>query len=409
MSLSAVVLLFMAMLLAALLLEPLARRLRLPLSAALVAGGFAGSELMVGLGIDTGLRWHHFHDLVFFVFLPALIFQSAFSLDPRALLRNLVPILLLAVPMLVLATLLTAALLFVTIASPQGFPWLTALVCGALLSATDPVAVTEVARRLPVPRRLITLMEGESLFNDATTIVLFMLLLGMAAAPGVETAADPGAAAIEFMRLVLGGAAIGTLSGVLAALLLRWLGERASIITLLTAYASYLVAETRVGVSGVMASLACGLIIGRSMRGAETQQLKQLEEWWQQLGWIANSALFLLAGATITLAMFEQRWLAMLLGIAAVLLTRFIGVWTAGGLTSFVPGQEPIPTAYRLIMTLGGVRGAVTLALALSLPVELEGWWTVQSIAYGVVVFSLFLQAPLAGPLLAILHRRGQL
>jgi CPA1 family monovalent cation:H+ antiporter len=320
-----------------------------------------------------------------------------------------VPILLLAVPMLLLATLLTAALLFVTIANPQGFPWLTALVCGALLSATDPVAVTEVARRLPVPRRLITLMEGESLFNDATTIVLFMLLLGMAAAPGVEAAADPGAAAIEFMRLVLGGAAIGTLSGVLAALLLRWLGERASIITLLTAYASYLVAETRVGVSGVMASLACGLIIGRSMRGAEAQQLKQLEEWWHQLGWIANSALVLLAGATITLAMFEQRWLAMLLGIAAVLLTRLIGVWTAGGLTSLVPGQEPIPTAYRLMMTLGGVRGAVTLALALSLPVELEGWWTVQSIAYGVVVFSLFLQAPLAGPLLAILHRRGHL
>ena len=99
----------------------------------------------------------------------------------------------------------------------------TALILGAILSATDPVAVIALFQQLGAPKRLTVLLEGESLFNDATTIVLFMLLLGMAAAPGVETAADPGAAAIEFMRLVLGGAAIGTLSGVLAALLLRWL------------------------------------------------------------------------------------------------------------------------------------------------------------------------------------------
>jgi len=176
---------------------------------------------------------------------------------------------------------------------------------------------------------------------------------------------------------VLGGAAIGALAGVLASLLLRWLGARASIITLLAAYAGYLIAETRIGVSGVMASLACGLIISRSVRGAEAQQRQQLDMWWKQLGWIANSALFLLAGATITLAMFEERWLAMLLGIAAALLTRLTGVWAAGGLTSLIPRQDSISVGYRLMMTVGGVRGAVTLALALSLPVELEGWWTV--------------------------------
>jgi CPA1 family monovalent cation:H+ antiporter len=231
----------------------------------------------------------------------------------------------------------------------------------------------------------------------------------MAATPGSAAALDPGAAAAEFIRLVLGGAAIGALAGVLASLLLRWLGARASIITLLAAYAGYLIAETRIGVSGVMASLACGLIIGRSVRGAEAQQRQQLDLWWKQLGWIANSALFLLAGATITLSMFEQRWLAMLLGIAAALLTRLLGVWAAGGLTSLIPAQESIPAGYRLMMTLGGVRGAVTLALALSLPVELEGWWTVQSIAYGVVVFSLFVQSPLVGPLLGALQKRGRL
>jgi monovalent cation:H+ antiporter, CPA1 family len=133
MPLSSVVLFFMAMLLAALLLEPAARLIRLPLSAALVAGGFAGSQWFVSLGIDTGLRWHHFHDLVFFVFLPALIFGSAISMDARLLLRNLVPILLLSLPLLLAATLISATLLFFGIGHPQGFPWISALICGALI------------------------------------------------------------------------------------------------------------------------------------------------------------------------------------------------------------------------------------------------------------------------------------
>jgi CPA1 family monovalent cation:H+ antiporter len=396
----------MAMLLAALLLEPLARLLRLPLSAALVAGGFGGSQLLIGMGFDTGLRWYHFHDLVFFVFLPALIFVSALSLDGRLLLRNLFPILLLALPVLLLSTLLTAALLFFGIAHPEGFPWITALVCGALLSATDPVAVTEVARRLPVPERLLTLLEGESLLNDATTVVLFLLLIATALTQEPEPRLS--AAAVDFLKLSLGGLAVGLVCGILAGWIIRFL-DRVAIVSLLAAYASYLVAETQLHVSGVMACLACGLLINRSAHKLPAEYLQQLDAWWAQLGWIANSALFLLAGATITLAMFEERWLAMLMGIGAVAVTRAAGVWLVAGLTSVTPRQQPVPPAYRPLMYVGGLRGAVTLALALSLPIELEGWWTVQSIAYGVVVFSLFVQAPVVEPLLNRLHRQGRL
>jgi len=141
----------------------------------------------------------------------------------------------------------------------------------------------------------------------------------------------------------------------------------------------------------------------------KTDQLQQVNAWWKQLGWVANSSLFLLSGATITLLMFEERWLAMLLGIGAAILTRSIGVWVAGGLTSVMPGQQPVTNAYRIMMSAGGLRGAVTLALALSLPLELEGWWTVQSIAYGVVLFSLFIQAPGIEPLYNRLQRSGHL
>ena len=406
MPLSSVVLLLMAMLLAALLLEPAARLIRLPLSAALVAGGFAGSQLMVSLGLDTGLRWYHFHDLVFFVFLPALIFGSAISMDARLLLRNLVPILLLSLPLLLLATALSAALLYFGIGHPQGFPWLTALICGALISATDPVAVSELSKRLPVPKRLLTLMEGESLFNDATTIVLFMLLLSAAMTTDPQIiVVDAG---ITFLRLALGGLAVGLVLAFIAGLLIRWLGH-AVIVSLLAAYGSYLISETQLEVSGVMACLGCGLLLSHKLRDLNTERAQQVDAWWSQLGWIANSSLFLLSGATITLLMFEERWLAMLIGIAAAVLTRSLGVWIAGGLTSVLPGQQFVSKAYRLMMSVAGLRGAVTLALALSLPLELEGWWTVQSIAYGVVLFSLFIQAPVIEPLLNRLHRSGRL
>lgn len=405
MPISSIALLFMAMLLAALLLEPLARWLRLPLSAALVAGGFGGAQLIVGAGYDTGLRWHHFHDLVFFLFLPALIFESAFSLNARLLLRNLVPILLLALPLLLVATAITAALLYFGIGHPAGFPWLTALIAGALLAATDPVAVTDLAKRLPVPQRLVTLMEGESLMNDATTIVLFSLLLGMATTGAVDI--DLKAASLDFLRLTFGGLAVGLLTGLVSGWLIGWL-DRAVSITLLAAFAAYLLAETQLHVSGIMASLACGLYLAHALGRSPGSNLQKVSDWWENIGWIASSGLFLLAGATITLAMFEERWLAMIIGISAALATRTLNVWLTGGLVAALPGQR-ISSAYLWVMNVGGLRGAVTLALALSLPTELEGWWTVQSIAYGVVLFSLFVQAPAIEPMLRRLQQHQRL
>ena len=110
--------------------------------------------------------------------------------------------------------------------------------------------------------------------------------------------------------------------------------------------------------------------------------------------------MFLLMGVTITIGMFEDNWLAMLIGIVAVLIARAVGVFGGAPLVSSLPGAERISMGYQQIMFVGGLRGAVTLALALSLPLELSYWWTVQSIAFGVVLFTLFVQAPLIPPLL---------
>lgn len=124
-------------LLMAVLTAPLSKRLGLPFSALLVIEGFLGSELIVALGFDLGLRWYHFHDLVFFILLPVLIFESALNINARLLVKNLIPIVILAIPIMLLSTMITAVLIYYGIGPPLGFPVIAALLTGAILSATD--------------------------------------------------------------------------------------------------------------------------------------------------------------------------------------------------------------------------------------------------------------------------------
>ena len=180
-------------------MEPVARGLRLPFSAVLVAIGFIGAEIITGLGLDTGLRWYHFTQLILEVFLPILVFQSAFHLDARALLKDLVLVLFLSVPVFVLTTLLCGTLIYLAIAHPVGFPWQAALLTGALLSATDPSAVVALLERLDASPRLQRLLQGESLFNDAIAIVLFTLFITLATMSAEELSV--AYATVSFLQL----------------------------------------------------------------------------------------------------------------------------------------------------------------------------------------------------------------
>ena len=125
------------MLILALLLKPVAQHCRLPFASVLVLTGFIGSELLLAADIDTGVRYQSFHDLIFFVFLPILVFGAAFRIDAVLLWRNLFVILMLSIPVLLLSTTITAALVYVGIGHPQGFPWIAAFLTGAVLAATD--------------------------------------------------------------------------------------------------------------------------------------------------------------------------------------------------------------------------------------------------------------------------------
>lgn len=394
------------MLLLALLLKPFAERFNIPFAGLLIVTGYVGSEVLVANGIDTGLRYDSFHDLIMYVFLPLLIFEAAYKIDAAQLVKQLFVILFFALPIMLLSTVTAAVIIYFGIGYPDAFPWIAALLTGALLASTDPVAVLSLMRKAGVSERLCMLLDGEALFNDATAIVTFGILLYIAQNPLEEIAALD--VINRFLIVFFGGAIVGLLVGLGFLFLSRWVKDfiQQAIVTLIAAYFTYLLAEHWLHVSGVMAVLVCGLVLGRVIHHDFDEHEKRdfVDDFWTFNVFVAESLMFLLMGVTITAAMFIDNWLAILIAIAAVLVSRAVGVFAGAKLISYVPRVEVIPFFEQKLMFLGGLRGAVTLALALALPTELEYWWLVQSIAFGVVVFALFIQAPLMSILLKRQH-----
>ena len=387
---------FMAMLLLAMSVEPVARRLHIPFTALLVVVGFAGSELVVAAGGDTGLRWRDFNYLILHVFVPVLVFESAFNMQAGILLRNLPLVLVLAIPAMLLAAGVTGLVVYFGIGYPQAFPLVAALLCGVIVSATDPVAVVALFRELGAPPRLAALLEGESLFNDGIAVVVYSLLVAMAVNP--DEAVGTGAVIITFFYMFVGGVLAGLAVGILAALLSRLFSGAVPLasISLITACSAFYLAEHFLHVSGIVAVLCAGLLLGeRYRRGTGTSEQHFSARLWELGAYIANALLFLLLGVTVTLGMFSSQWFAMLLGIAGAIVARAGVIHLLLRPIARALPVEPLPASYRPVIMWGGLRGAVAAALALSLPTDIESWYTIQSIAYGVVLFTLFVQAPL--------------
>ncbi len=388
------VLFFMGLLLIAVILEPLAERIRIPFSIVLILLGFFGSELAIGLfSIDTGIRWGNFQTIILHIFLPVIIFQAALKLDLRAIYEDIIPIVFLALPLKLVAVVVTATILYYGIGYPNVFPWQTALLAGALLSATDPSSVVSVLKQTRAPQRLSTLLESESLFNDATAVVLFTLLISMT----LNTTGDDGwqAMGMAFASVFSGGVLVGIVISVVAYLLLKFIkGEHVyALVTLLAAYSAYIIAGDVLDFSGVMAILTAGLIINKLPEiDKEFEKVGFTDSLWQFTAQLVNKLIYLLAGLSITIIMFTEQWLAMILGIVAVLVARAFIVVFLLPLFCFIVGSKNIPMKHLAVLHWGGVRGTVTMALALSLPFSVETWFTLQSIAYGVVIFTLFVQ-----------------
>jgi monovalent cation:H+ antiporter, CPA1 family len=331
-------------------------------------------------------------EIFIYVFLPLLVFQAAVASDVRRILDDAAPILVLAV----IATLAAAGMVGVALWPLAGLPLAVCLLLGAVVSTTDPGAVIAIFREVGAPARLTRLVEGEALLNDATAIVLYTVLLGVIVS-GRQLHIGQGA--VEFVISFGGGAALGVVAGRVLLSTIPWTrDDRLAEATLAVAFAylSFIVAD-RVHVSGVVAVLAAGMTVSAFGRTRITPyNWSFLADLWEQLAFWANSLIFLLAAILVPKLLIDLRLrdlALMVVLIVAAFAARLAVLFLLLPMLSFARLTQPISDAYKLAIAWGGLRGALTLVLALSvtenpaLPHKVQRF--VAVLATGLVLFTL--------------------
>jgi CPA1 family monovalent cation:H+ antiporter len=388
------------------------RRVKVPYTVALViAGLFVTFQHPFELELTP--------DMILALFVPPLIFEASFHIEIKRLRDHLFPILVLAAP----GVLLTAVMVAFIVAAGVQIPLPVALVFGALISATDPVAVIALFRSLGAPKSLEMLIDGESILNDGTAAVLFHVMLGFAAAALVSEAGAGGdesasllSGFMDFVWVSAIGTGIGLGLGWLISKLVAGIDDHLIITTLTTAlpFGAYILAE-QVHVSGILAVFGAGLMFGNLGVPATSPTTRvAMFNFWEFLTFIVNSMVFLLIGLEVRLPeIIDNAW-PIGVAIVAVLLSRVVTVyglcWLSNWITRVASAARftaltnwskiNISWAYQHVMFWGGLRGGVALALALSLDPSFPNSDLIHVMTFGVVLFTLLVQAMTMGPLL---------
>jgi len=385
---------------AAIGLTYLARRLRIADPILLLLGGIVLSQLPDLPDIVLA------PDIVFLLFLPPILFGAAYFTPIRDFRANLRPILLLAVGLVLFST---VAVAFVA-QQLTGMPVAAALALGAIVAPPDAVAATAIFRRLGVPRRVVTILEGESLLNDASALIAYRAAVAAAAVSGAaafslgSAAVDFVDAGVDFVVVAVGGMAVGAIVG---AIITRTLHRTADpvieiIITLLAPASAYLAAE-QIGVSGVLATVVAGLITGqRAARVLSPDARLMGFGVWQTVIWLINAFVFMLIGlqlpAILRAVLIDHRpeeLLALGLAVSAtVIVARIVWVYPATYLPRFLSAKlrarDPYPPARAVfIISWAGMRGVVSLAAAFALPPDFPRRDLILFLTFCVIVATL--------------------
>jgi len=388
----------MWLLIAASLIAVLAERLKIPYTVALVLGGLALGS--VHLPMSESLISHKPNWLTpgvtLVVFLPALLFEGSLKLQVRRLRENALPILLLATFGVLAASLITGF----TSHWVLGFPVLIGLTFGAITAATDPISVLSIFSEVEVPKRLSVIVEAESLFNDGTAAVLYgILIVGVATGSlGIWTGVE------HFFVEVLGAVVVGLTMGYLFSKLTARIDDPQIEITLTTvlAYSSYLVAQS-LHVSGVIATVTAGLIVGNLGAKVAMSARTRVALWsfWEYFSFVINSLVFLLIGLEVRIGTLLHVWRATLLAIAVVVFGRILSVYGLVAISNLFTAR--IPLRWQHVLVGGGIRGALSLALALSLTSTFPYREQILAMTFGIVGFTIVVQGLAIKPLLRVL------
>ncbi len=329
-------------------------------------------------------------DIILYIFLPTLVFESAFSMDTQMLRENLRQVLALAVPGLLLSTGLTGYIIHLA----TGIPLAESFLLGSILSATDPVAVIALFKQLGTPLRLTVLVEGESLFNDATAIVVSRILIAVVAAGNITFGTLLHGTA-SFFVVFIGGVVVGWLLGLLTGYILGMVESDPFIeisLTTVLAYLSFVIAEELLHVSGVMATVAAGLTIGGWGRMKISHSVRSyLEHFWEYLVFVANALIFLMVGLHVKISAITESFGMILWIILAMSISRAVIIFGIVPMVGKREKSEPVNLRYQTVMFWGGLRGAIALAIVLSLP-DFEYYEIFVTLVTGAVLFTLIAQ-----------------
>lgn len=339
--------------------------------------------LVLGLAVGAVFPYRLtaiFGQATLYVFLPALIFEAAWNLDFHVMRRCWKPIALLAVP----GVLITATVIAVCVHFIGTFAWSAALLLGAILSATDPIAVVAVFRRVPVPKQLATIVESESLLNDAVAVVVYRAIIA-----AILLSGGMGAVVHAAWQAVLGvaiGIVLGLVLAYLAAFALReaFSAPVQAVASFAGAYGVYILAD-RFNWSGIFAVLTFGIALREFERHRiSVTASKGVETIWEIAALGANVVLFFLVGAALDFHRLTHTLAAVAITLAAVFLARAL---LAYGLLRFA--GEPIDPAWRSVVRMAGIRGALSLALALATPAAIAQRSLIIDATMGVVIVTI--------------------
>ncbi len=368
------------------------KQFKLPFTVTLVVVGIGLSHLLqfAPEGFREYFNYKISSELILFVCLPTLIFESALHLNARELQRNIIPVLALAIPGLLVSTFLIG--LIVSAVTPIDFT--SALLLGAILSATDPVAVISIFKQLGAPKRLTILVEGESLFNDATSIVAAKLIFAVVIA-GAFGAQEFAFGVYHFIQEFFGGIAVGWALALIVGFILGWVQRDEEIeisLTTILAYASFLIAQEVFDVSGVMATVTAGLTMSYWGHARISPSVsRHLEHFWNYLVYVANALIFLMVGLNVNLGALSNALWPLTVVIIAMLISRAAAVYGLVPLVEKLPGTDKISRPYQTVMYWGGLRGAIALAIVLSLD-KFQYTDLFIAIVMGAVLFTLIVQ-----------------
>ncbi len=391
------------------LVAVVARRVNFPYTVALVIAGFLATGLGSVVEVDVSA------DLILGLLVPPLLFEATLNLSWRKLRADLPAVLVFAL----LGTLVGTLGVGWVMHEALGLPWAAALAFGALISATDPVAVIAFFKSLGAPKRLTVLVEGESVFNDAVAVVAFNLAIAAALTTGPFSVGD---ALGEFVVVSAGGLAVGLVLGIIVASVILARVDDALIettTTLALAYGSFLLAEEfglligrdDLHFSGILAVVSAGLVVGNiGFSNTSPNTRNTLDQFWELLTYLVNSMVFLLIGLTIRPQALVDELPAIALAVVTTLALRAVVVYGFSAVLNRNGWVRPIPLKYNHVQFWGGLRGAISLALALTISTEVFSADVVtrlQAMTFGVVLFTLLIQGTTMATLINSLGLAG--